>query len=139
MTVCEHSTTRLIVLKQHTGETIDGPKDTLMLCPPYVYGYYLNMRCWCQLFVDSVKPVRWEPAAFDSVIMDDAQKETLRSLVRQHRFIGGTRDETELKGKGLAIALHGPPGTGKTFTAGEELYRSKTGVQLYLTLPRKDC
>lgn len=105
-------------------ELVDGPKNPLILCPPYVYGYYLNMRCWCQLFVKNIKPVCWDPAALSSVIMDDPQKETLQSLVQRHRFATTTRDETELKGKGLVIVLHGPPGTGKTCTAGTEFIHS---------------
>ena len=110
--------------EQYLGEPFDGPKDPLILCPPYVHGYYLNMRCWCQLFVDSVKPTTWNPAAFDSVIMDGPQKETLQALVKRHRFAVTTRNETELKGKGLVIVLHGPPGTGKTCTAGMEFIQN---------------
>jgi hypothetical protein len=105
------------------GRPREGPEEPQILCPPYVYGYYFDMRCWCQLFIKHLKRVSWNPDAFSSVILPGEQRKTIESLVSRHRFATSVRNETELKGKGLVIVLHGPPGTGKTFTAGNSVHR----------------
>lgn len=77
------------------------------------------MRCWCMFSVDKVKTTDWKHKDFDSVVLPDGYRKIITSLVKSHKFASHTRDETALKGKGLIFVLHGPPGTGKTRTAGE--------------------
>ncbi|KAK4670281.1 uncharacterized protein QC763_210320 [Podospora pseudopauciseta] len=105
-------------LKQESlDKTTDGFDDPTLLCLPYVYGYSLDMRCWCMFSVDKVKTTDWKHKDFDSVVLPDGYRKIITSLVKSHKFASHTRDETALKGKGLIFVLHGPPGTGKTRTA----------------------
>ncbi|OCK77897.1 P-loop containing nucleoside triphosphate hydrolase protein [Lepidopterella palustris CBS 459.81] len=88
-----------------------------LLCPPFVYGFSLDMKEWCKFFVDSLKDIEWVDGAMDRLILPDAQRRLIRSLVTSHRFPDQARDEAQLKGKGLIFLLHGLPGSGKTLTA----------------------
>jgi AAA+ superfamily predicted ATPase len=88
-----------------------------LLCPPYIYGYSLEMKEWCKYFLTNLTPVEWKDNAMDALILPDAQRRLIRSLVSSHRFPDQARDESALKGKGLIMLLHGTPGSGKTLTA----------------------
>ena len=87
-----------------------------------------------------LEPVDWDNNMFTNLILAQQQKELLNSLVLSHSsapdeesqkktekgkdytssqsVLSNSRDFTETKGKGLVVVLHGPPGTGKTMTAG---------------------
>ncbi|KAF2497599.1 P-loop containing nucleoside triphosphate hydrolase protein [Lophium mytilinum] len=94
-----------------------NPEADPMLCPPYVYGFNLDMKEWCKFFVDFLEDIEWAQNAMDRLILPDAQRRLIRSLVTSHRFPDQARDEAHLKGKGLILLLHGSPGSGKTLTA----------------------
>ncbi|KAK0614011.1 P-loop containing nucleoside triphosphate hydrolase protein [Immersiella caudata] len=96
---------------------IDGPEDYLILCPPFFYGYYLDMRSWCKFSIEKLKTPDWKPDQFDSLLLPENYPQTIQSLVKHHKYAKNARDEGSLKGKGLVFVLHGPPGTGKTRTA----------------------
>lgn len=88
-----------------------------MLCPQYVYGFSLESKEWCKYFVDNLSEVKWQDNAMDALILPNAQRRLIRSLVTSHRYPEQARDEASLKGKGLIMLLHGTPGSGKTLTA----------------------
>jgi hypothetical protein len=109
----------LIRLKAYiTGNTTYGPEDKLALCPPYVFGHSLSMRCWCKFYINQLTAVDWRKNSFRDLLLPDEQKKVIRSLVSSHLFPTETIDEAKLKGKVLVVVLHGTPGTGKTLTAG---------------------
>ncbi|OJD32237.1 p-loop containing nucleoside triphosphate hydrolase protein [Diplodia corticola] len=88
-----------------------------LFCPPFVFGFSLETKQWCKLFIDSLSPVQWIPNAMDSLIIPPAQRHLIQALVTAHRFPENARNEASLKGKGLIALLHGTPGSGKTLTA----------------------
>ncbi|KAF2403101.1 P-loop containing nucleoside triphosphate hydrolase protein [Trichodelitschia bisporula] len=88
-----------------------------LLCPPYIYGYSMELKLWCKFFVDNFSPVTWRPDPMEQLILPLAQRRLIKSLVTSHRFPDQARDEASLKGKGLIFLLHGAPGAGKTLTA----------------------
>jgi AAA+ superfamily predicted ATPase len=88
-----------------------------LFCPPYVYGYSLEMKEWCKFFVDHLKPVEWRRNPMNELILPEAQRKLIRTLVSSHKYPEAARDEANLKGKGLIMLLHGTPGSGKTLTA----------------------
>ncbi|KAJ9662411.1 hypothetical protein H2201_006120 [Coniosporium apollinis] len=98
------------------GLSYENANADPLLCPPYVYGFNLEMKEWCRFFVDSLKPFTWVPNAMDQLVLPDSQRRLIRSLVTAHRFPDQARNEATLKGKGLIMLLHGPPGSGKTLT-----------------------
>jgi len=88
------------------------------LCPPYANGFSLEMKEWCKFFVDFLHPFEWKSNAMGALMLPDAERKPIRSLVTHHRFPDQARDATQQKGKGLIFLLHGSPGTGKILTAG---------------------
>ncbi|CAJ2512266.1 Uu.00g052810.m01.CDS01 [Anthostomella pinea] len=87
------------------------------LCPPFTLGYSLNRKNWCRFLVDNISDVRWKPSAWDELVLPDAEKLVLQSLVTSHEYSRNPRDHMQQKGKGLVCLLHGTPGSGKTLTA----------------------
>src|ERR1700712_1001588 len=80
-----------------------------LLCPPYVYGYSLEMKEWCKFFVEHLKLVEWQHNPMNALILPEAQRRLIRSLVTSHKYPEAARDEAALKGKGLIMLLHGTP------------------------------
>ncbi|KAF9460015.1 P-loop containing nucleoside triphosphate hydrolase protein [Collybia nuda] len=88
------------------------------LCPPYVHGFCPSVKQWCRFYIDRISEAQWDKDCFEDLILPDAPKHVIRSLVTAHNYPdNGARDQQELKGKGLVVLLHGTPGTGKTLTA----------------------
>jgi hypothetical protein len=87
------------------------------LCPPYTFGYSLQRKEWCQFLVDRIHEVQWNENAWNSLILDDQEKSILQALVTSHAYSKNPRDQSQQKGKGLVVLLHGTPGSGKTLTA----------------------
>ncbi|XDG06949.1 hypothetical protein ABKA04_006564 [Annulohypoxylon sp. FPYF3050] len=88
-----------------------------MHCPPFTLGYSLGRKQWCRFFVDCVSDVKWNPNAWDSLMLQEKEKHLLRALISSHAYSKKPRDSMQQKGKGLVILLHGSPGSGKTLTA----------------------
>ncbi|KAI8635234.1 P-loop containing nucleoside triphosphate hydrolase protein [Xylariaceae sp. FL1651] len=87
------------------------------LCPPFTLGYSLGRKKWAKFLVDNIEDAGWIPNVWDSLVLPDKEKLLLRSLVTSHQFSKNPRDQTQQKGKGLVVLLHGTPGSGKTLTA----------------------
>lgn len=100
----------------HSIEVDDRKVDPL-LCPPYTYAYSVAHKRWCRPLLKQIADVKWDPDAWDTLILPDKQRQVLRALVTSHRFPDNARDQVQQKGKGLVILLHGSPGSGKTLTA----------------------
>ncbi|TGO16297.1 hypothetical protein BPAE_0505g00020 [Botrytis paeoniae] len=117
------------------GSTADRPDEYRILCPPYVYGFSMESRKWCRFFLvkDNLMDVKWDEDMWKDLILPEAQKKLLLSMVSSHFFPTESvlRDEVALKGKGLVVVSHGPPGTGKTLTAVAVAEETKKAVLLY--------
>ncbi|KAJ2992188.1 hypothetical protein NUW58_g2251 [Xylaria curta] len=99
----------------HTKVKRADPKP--WLCPPFTLGYSLGLKKWVHLLVENIHDAGWMPDAWDSLVLPDKEKRLLRSLVTSHQYPENPRDQTQQKGKGLVVLLHGTPGSGKTLTA----------------------
>ncbi|MCJ1360554.1 MAG: hypothetical protein MMC33_010562 [Icmadophila ericetorum] len=86
------------------------------------------------LEVDRISEVVWNKKVFESLVIDEATKESVQALVTNQLAAEKSTDLIIGKGNGLIILLHGVPGTGKTFTvesvaeiAEKPLYRVTCG------------
>jgi SpoVK/Ycf46/Vps4 family AAA+-type ATPase len=72
--------------------------------------------------VDEVKEITWAQDSFATLELEENFKKTINALVYTHgnplRVHEQFDDIISRKGKGLIFLLTGPPGLGKTLTAG---------------------
>tara|TARA_R110002060_G_scaffold5880_1_gene9006 strand:+ start:1084 stop:1380 length:297 start_codon:yes stop_codon:yes gene_type:complete len=74
--------------------------------------------------IDSIQPIEWPSREHDlmnELILADSDKDVIKALTRKYCKGQGkwAADFIEGKGEGQIFLLHGPPGTGKTFTVGK--------------------
>lgn len=94
--------------------------EELLLCSCTVYAFSLVLRKWGLFFVPRISEVRFNHSAFNDLVVPTQQKAMIRSLVSDHENRHSNFDDLiEGKGKGIIFLLHGPPGVGKTLTAGK--------------------
>ncbi|KAI0428544.1 P-loop containing nucleoside triphosphate hydrolase protein [Xylaria sp. FL1042] len=99
----------------HINITLAEPKP--WLCPPYTMGFSIGRKQWASLLVENIHDAGWTPNTWDTLVLPEKEKTLLRSLVTSHAYSDAPRDQTQQKGKGLVVLLHGTPGSGKTLTA----------------------
>lgn len=94
--------------------------EEILLCNCRVQGFSLVLKRWGIFFVRHIQEVEYNDTAFDSLVIPPVQKEFILSLVNDHRNKHSIFDDLiKGKGKGIIFLLHGPPGVGKTLTAGK--------------------
>lgn len=94
--------------------------EELLMCDYTMPGFMLATKRWALFDVSKLMPVDYNEGAFAGLVLPPDIKRTLSSLVRlQDEDSSQFDDMIAGKGKGLIILLHGPPGVGKTFTAGQ--------------------
>lgn len=105
------------------GAVVDDLKFTdkqFIVCDHEVPGYTMINKQWGFFLVDLVEPVELTQDAFHKLVLPTEKKEILSSLISSRSVEAFTTDDfIEGKGRGLIVLLHGPPGVGKTFTAGK--------------------
>lgn len=89
-----------------------------LICPAWSPGYSLSEKEWGYFDIKRVEPVDWKEDPIQELQIHDNQRQILVDVVTEHLENGGFRDIVGEKGQGLIILLYGPPGCGKTLTAG---------------------
>jgi hypothetical protein len=95
--------------------------DQALLCPARASGFALGAKNWALFLVDGVHEVKWRDGAFEKLQLESTSKSTIQALVQTHNPTDQFDDFIKDKGKGLILLLYGPPGCGKTLTAGKSL------------------
>jgi len=115
--------------QQNKNNMLSSPEE-LIFVSPMLEGFALKNKVWLNFYVDDIKPVLWNDAAWGHLVYNEDQKDLVHTSVEHHRRIkAGIDDVITGKGLGLIILLSGPPGTGKTLTA--EAVADKTRRLLY--------
>jgi len=108
--------TRIKISDDKTPQVAD---EDLLACYYRVTGFSFRTRKWEPFVVDYIEDIQYNSRAFDALCISKAKKDMIVALARS-----GTKSATKFddiiegKGKGIVFLLHGPPGVGKTFTAG---------------------
>lgn len=93
-----------------------------LLAPARVRGFSLADKVWAFFLVDEVKEIKWAMNSFKTLELEENLKKSIYALVNVHskpsRAYEQFDDVIAGKGKGLIFLLTGPPGLGKTLTAG---------------------
>lgn len=72
------------------------------------------------LDVAKIHDITFDSEAFSSLVLSQEKKDLMYSLIEsQNNGRAEFDDFIKGKGKGLVFLLHGPPGVGKTLTAGK--------------------
>jgi hypothetical protein len=93
--------------------------EDALLCNATVRGYSFTAKKFLEFFADQLFPIEWNTHCFDDLVLDAETKKTVQALVSTHAEKRKAFDDiVKGKGQGLVCVLHGPPGVGKTLTAG---------------------
>lgn len=102
-----------------TAESTEIEDDDKILLPPHVLGFVLRSRKWARFNIDLIRPVQYT-TGFESLVLPEGHKETVRALVANHARVPAALSENidaersidlvRGKGEGLVILLHGAPG-----------------------------
>lgn len=94
--------------------------EDIITCDTYIPGYSLELKRWGSFLVEDVTEVAYNDKAFHGLVLQEQSKSLISSLLERqnHQQEDDFDDLIQAKGKGLIFLLHGPPGVGKTYTAG---------------------
>ncbi|XXG94856.1 hypothetical protein Hte_001115 [Hypoxylon texense] len=106
-------------------------EEQLLMTTPWLKGFDLKTKDWCELCVDDLQEVTWNDEAFEKLSLPNNDKETALAFIKGKLLENdsGFDDFVRGKGRGLIILLFGPPGVGKTFTV--EAIAEKARTPLY--------
>ena len=103
------------------------PEEEMLICGSEIPGFCLATKQWGLFDVAKIQSINLNTTAFDSLVLDQAKKSMISSLVKEQ--VGQMSDFDDIvkgKGKGLIFLLYGEPGTGKTLTAGRQSVSHRT-------------
>jgi len=93
-----------------------------LLCPALSPGYSLVKKEWAYFDIDLLEAVEWAPNPLRELEIDTEWKYLLRDLIMEHSSKLQSNGVVSGKGEGLIFLLYGPPGCGKTLTAGKNSF-----------------
>lgn len=95
--------------------------EQAFLCPALSPGYSLEQKDWGYFDIDLLKDIEWIANPTEGLNVNPELKDLLEDLITDHYSKMSSSEIASGKGEGLIFLLHGPPGCGKTLTAGEYL------------------
>ncbi|KAH9838293.1 P-loop containing nucleoside triphosphate hydrolase protein [Rhodofomes roseus] len=106
---------------RHVYRRLDPTKlleKDYLLCTPVLLGFCCATKAWGAFAIGRTTEIQWSDEPFDTLVLGDAQKSLISSLVMEHTSHSlGFDDVVAGKGRGLVGLLSGNPGCGKTLTA----------------------
>lgn len=106
------------------GEHLLLTDEDLMICKGEMPGFSLVSKRWGFFDTSKIHDVNFDSMAFDGLVLSHEKKTMISALVDMEKNDGRMfGDLIAGKGTGVIFLLHGPPGVGKTFTAGKISWR----------------
>jgi hypothetical protein len=94
--------------------------DHALLSPARTRGFSMSEQEFAWFLVDGISEVKFQEHAFDHLAMASGPKNMVKALTKFHATDKNKfEDIIKGKGQGMVISLEGPPGSGKTLTAGK--------------------
>lgn len=109
------------------------------LLPPTLHGFSFVHKKWGEFSVDKLLPVTWTDAPFRHLVLSDAYREVVRSLIEVHSSEKKDlllADVVQGKSSGCIIALYGNPGCGKVSVL---VLRGMSSLTYFLSMADADC
>lgn len=104
----------------HNEDEYTMTDDQALLCPARVRGFSLVDKVWAFFLVDNITEIEFQEKVFEKVRLEQGLKDMITALVHPRTIESSTFDDIiPGKGKGMIMLLAGPPGAGKTLTAGK--------------------
>lgn len=111
------STNRIIRTENDDHLWLDD--DDFLICNHMIPRFSLVEKKWGFFDVDHINKIEYNSDAFNTLMLDEEQKQMILSLVKVHTDDKLSFDDViKGKGRGMIFLLHGMPGVGKTLTAG---------------------
>ena len=96
--------------------------EQALLAPALVKGFSLDAKAWATFLVEKATDIEWREDSFSRLEVENEVKKVIQALINSHgkqgTVNGKFNDIVANKGQGLVFLLAGPPGLGKTLTAG---------------------
>ncbi|KAK8057254.1 P-loop containing nucleoside triphosphate hydrolase protein [Apiospora saccharicola] len=120
------TTSKIDPRSKETRSKLSG--DFYMMLPRWIRGFAIDKRLWATFDVSCVHGYEQNRSVLKSLVIDEHKLNMIKAITEPRLKQEKSQDvpfywytfnveQVEGKGEGRVILLHGPPGTGKTFTA----------------------
>ncbi|OCL02005.1 P-loop containing nucleoside triphosphate hydrolase protein [Glonium stellatum] len=106
------------VIRTEDDEHLRLDDNDFLICNSTMPGFLFVEKKWGLFNVEHITDIEYNSNAFNSLLLDEEQKQMILSLVKVHtNEMLSFDDVIKGKGRGMIFLLHGIPGVGKTLTA----------------------